>query len=40
MGLVVATAEGIVRAPADRVRAALADYRGTRQQMLTEQFSD
>lgn len=40
MGLVVATAEGIVRAPADRVRAALADYRGARERMLTEQFTE
>lgn len=40
MGQVVATAEGGVRAPADRVRAALADYEGTRRRMLTEQFSE
>jgi hypothetical protein len=40
MGQVVATAERIVRAPADRVRAALADYAGTRSRVLPEQFSD
>ena len=40
MGQVVATAEGVVRAPAERVRAALADYEGTRRQMLTEHFSE
>ena len=40
MGQVVATAEGVVRAPADRVRAALADYEGTRRRMLTEHFSE
>ena len=40
MGQVVATAEGVVRAPAERVRAALADYEGTRRRMLTEHFSE
>jgi hypothetical protein len=40
MGQVEVTAEGIVRAPADRVLAALADYAGTRPRMLTEQFSE
>jgi hypothetical protein len=40
MSQVVATAERIVRAPADRVRSALADYEGTRQRILPEQFSD
>jgi polyketide cyclase/dehydrase/lipid transport protein len=40
MGQVVATAEGVVRAPADRVLTALADYVGTRPRMLTEQFSE
>jgi hypothetical protein len=40
MGQVVATAERIVRAPAERVRAALADYTGTRREVLPEQFSD
>ncbi|MCW2698161.1 MAG: Polyketide cyclase / dehydrase and lipid transport [Modestobacter sp.] len=29
-----------MRAPAERVRAALADYDGTRRRMLTEQFSE
>ena len=40
MGQVVATAERVVRAPAERVRAALADYSGTRPRVLPEQFSD
>ncbi|MGY1733022.1 SRPBCC family protein [Geodermatophilus sp. SYSU D01045] len=40
MGQVVATAERVVRAPAERVRAALADYTGTRREVLPEQFSD
>ena len=40
MSQVVATAERVVRAPAERVRAALADYEGARRRMLTEQFSD
>ena len=40
MGQVVATAEGVVHAPAERVRAALADYAGTRRRMLTEHFSE
>jgi uncharacterized protein YndB with AHSA1/START domain len=40
MSQVVATAERIVRAPADRVRAALADYEGARRRALPEQFSD
>ncbi|PWW21449.1 polyketide cyclase/dehydrase/lipid transport protein [Geodermatophilus normandii] len=40
MGQVVATAERTVRAPAERVRAALADYTGTRREVLPEQFSD
>jgi hypothetical protein len=40
MGQVVATAEGVVRAPAEQVRAALADYAGARRRMLTEQFSE
>jgi hypothetical protein len=40
MGQVVATAERVVRAPEDRVRAALADYAGTRRRVLPEQFSD
>ena len=39
MGQVVATAERVVRAPADRVRAALADYAGTRSRILPAQFS-
>jgi hypothetical protein len=40
MSQVVATAEHVVRAPAERVRAALADYEGTRRAILPEQFSD
>jgi hypothetical protein len=40
MSQVVATAERVVRAPADRVRSALADYEGTRRRILPEQFSD
>jgi uncharacterized protein YndB with AHSA1/START domain len=40
MSQVVATAERVVRAPAEQVRAGLADYEGTRRQVLPEQFSD
>jgi hypothetical protein len=40
MSEVVTTAEHVVRAPAARVAAALADYEGTRPRMLPEQFSD
>ena len=40
MSQVVATAERVVRAPAERVRAALADYEGARRRALPEQFSD
>ena len=40
MGQVVATAERVVRAPADVVRAALADYEVTRPAVLPEQFSE
>ena len=40
MSQVVATAERVVRAPADRVRSALADYEGTRRRVLPEQYSD
>ena len=40
MSEVVATAEHVVRAPADRVRGALADYEGVRPRILPEQFSD
>ena len=40
MSQVVATAERIVRAPAEQVRAALADYEGARRRALPEQFSD
>jgi hypothetical protein len=40
MSEVVATTEHVVRAPADRVRAALADYLGVRPRILPEQFSD
>ena len=40
MSEVVTTAEHVVRAPAEQVSAALADYDGARQRMLPEQFSD
>jgi hypothetical protein len=40
MGQVVATAEHVVRAPADVVRAALADYATTRPAVLPEQYSE
>lgn len=40
MGQVVATAECVVAAPADRVRDALADYTGMRPRVLPAQFSD
>jgi Polyketide cyclase / dehydrase and lipid transport len=40
MSQVVATAERVVRAPAEQVRAALADYADTRPRLLPEQFSD
>ncbi len=40
MGQVVATAERVVRAPADVVRAALADYVTTRPAALPEQYSE
>jgi hypothetical protein len=40
MSSVVATAERVVRAPAERVRTALADYASTRPRLLPEQFSD
>jgi hypothetical protein len=40
MSQVVATAEGIVRAPVEEVLTALADYTGTRPRLLPEQFSD
>lgn len=40
MGQVVATAERVVHAPADRVQPALADYEGTRRRIAGEQFSD
>ena len=40
MSEVVATTERALQAPADRVRAALADYAGTRPRILPEQFSD
>ncbi len=39
MSEVVATAERVVRAPAEQVRAALADYAVTRPRILPEQFS-
>ena len=40
MGLVVATAERVVTAPAERVSAALADYAGVRSRILPPQFSE
>jgi hypothetical protein len=40
MSEVVATAERVVRAPVEQVRAALADYAGTRPRILPEQFSE
>ena len=40
MSEVVATTEHVVRAPAERVSAALADYEGARRRILPEQFSD
>src|SRR3982751_5418655 len=40
MSQVVATAERIVRAPAEQGGAALADYEGARRRALPEQFSD
>ncbi|MGY2079722.1 SRPBCC family protein [Modestobacter sp. SYSU DS0657] len=40
MGQVVATTERIVRAPAEQVRAALADYAVTRPRILPEQYSE
>ncbi|MCF6744175.1 SRPBCC family protein [Blastococcus sp. KM273128] len=40
MGQVVATTERVLRAPADVVRAALADYSVTRPKVLPEQYSE
>jgi hypothetical protein len=40
MSEVVATAEHVVRAPAERVKAALGDYEGARRRAMPEQFSD
>jgi hypothetical protein len=40
MSEVVAAAEHVVRAPAERVHAALGDYEGVRRRILPEQFSD
>jgi hypothetical protein len=40
MSQVVASAERVVRAPAEQVLSALADYEGTRPRILPEQFSD
>lgn len=40
MGQVVATAERVLSAPADRVQAALADYDGTRRRIAGPQFSE
>ena len=37
---VVATTEHVVRAPAERVGAALGDYEGVRRRILPKQFSD
>jgi hypothetical protein len=37
---VVATAERVVRAPADRTLAALADYEDVRPRLVTEKFLD
>lgn len=40
MSEVVTTAERVVRAPAEQVLTALADYEGARRRILPEQFSD
>jgi uncharacterized protein YndB with AHSA1/START domain len=40
MGSVVATAERVIRAPAEQVLTALADYASTRPKLLPEQFSE
>ncbi|NYJ06209.1 SRPBCC family protein [Petropleomorpha daqingensis] len=40
MNQVVATAEHVVRAPAEQVMAALSDYEGARRRAMPEQFSD
>ena len=40
MSQVVATAERVVRAPAEQVRLALADYLETRPRLLPAQFTD
>ncbi len=40
MGQVIATAERVVPATADRVRAALADYEGTRRRIAGPRFSE
>jgi hypothetical protein len=40
MSEVVAAVEHVVRAPAERVKAALADYEGARRRAMPEQFSD
>ncbi|NMI01977.1 SRPBCC family protein [Pseudonocardia acidicola] len=40
MAQVTATAERTVSAPADRVRAAVADYETTRPKILTDHYSD
>ncbi|MFC5995165.1 SRPBCC family protein [Pseudonocardia hispaniensis] len=40
MATVTATAERTIGAPADRVRAAVADYRTTRPKILTEHYRD
>src|SRR5919199_6926118 len=40
MSEVVATAEHVVRAPAEQVLAALGDYEGARRRAMPEQFSD
>lgn len=40
MGQVTAIAERVLRAPAEQVRSALADYVDTRPRLLPEQFDD
>jgi polyketide cyclase/dehydrase/lipid transport protein len=40
MAQVSVTAKRVVHGPADRVRAALADYQDTRRQILPEHYSD
>lgn len=40
MAQVIVNAERTIDGPADKVSETLADYRGAREKMLTEQFSD